>query len=56
MRCPVCESVTAIRHSQVLKGSQYRQRYCTNLKCKTRFSTQETLIAVLKPKENSNDR
>lgn len=42
MRCPKCGSVTAVSHSNMQNGAQYRKRYCTSLECRHAFSTWET--------------
>lgn len=42
MRCPKCNSVTAVSHSNMQNGAQYRKRYCTSLECRHAFSTWET--------------
>lgn len=43
MRCPRCNSVTAVSHSNRQGDAQYRKRYCTALDCRHAFGTYETL-------------
>ena len=44
MRCPNCNGVTAVSHSNAVHKAQYRRRFCTNLECQLVFPTWETTV------------